>query len=188
MSYFYNANPKADMHIPRHWNPLLRQMAFLLLVLALLAGSGCEKDDICVDGDTPLLVVTFYDIENPGEAKAVNRLRAVGLGNGTPVTSFPDRSTRDSIGIPLRIDSGQTGFVLIQNSEDEEGADVGNRDTLYFDYEIREEFVSRACGFVGQFDNLEVLLQSDASNWIDSVTVISTTVENSLSAHVSVYH
>ena len=38
-------------------------MACMAVVCLLV--SACEKDDICVDGDTPLLVITFYDYTVP---------------------------------------------------------------------------------------------------------------------------
>ena len=156
-------------------------------MLGLLA--ACEKDDICVEGDTPLLVITFYDIEDPLVEKEVNRLRVVGLGQTEPVDTFSDRSRRDSIGLPLRADQGQTGFILIRNSEnDEDGEETGNRDTLFFDYATREVYISRACGFVSNYEDLEAERRADSNIWVDSLIVVNPSVTSSTSAHVSIFH
>lgn len=174
--------------------PNFRKRPFRLLLLAcpLLAfilATACEKDDICVDGDTPLLVITLYRSDDPATPKNATTLRVVGLGNGTPVNTFADRSSRDSIGIPLRADTNRAGFVFIYSSKDnDQGADTGNRDTLYFDYTVSENFVSRACGFVPNYENLAFELQQDTNNWIDSVAVIQPDIRNNTSAHVSIFH
>ncbi len=151
--------------------------------------SGCEKDDICVDGDTPLLVVNFYDVEIPTEGKNVPSLRVVGLGQSDPVNTFSDRSNRDSVGLPLRSDVPQTGFVLFRNSGSaEDGTETGNPDTLYLNYTISEEFISRACGFVPNYGELEAELQGDAAPWIDSIAVVNPSVQSTLTTHVAIYH
>ena len=36
-----------------------KPVRFLLLLFLILL--SCEKDDICVDGDTPHLIIRFYD-------------------------------------------------------------------------------------------------------------------------------
>lgn len=178
-----------SLPMPRIFSRFTIRLLGLLLLLAALAGA-CEKDDICVDGDTPLLVMTFNDFEaSEVVAQNVPRLRVIGIGNGDPITTFGDRSNRDSVGLPLRLDAGRTGFILILDSqENEEGVDTGNPDTLYLDYQVTEAFVSRACGFVGNYEGLSFELQSDSSNWIDSVVIANPFVRSSDSAHVTIYH
>lgn len=163
-------------------------IAFSLTVVFVLLLNACEKDDICVEGDTPLLVITFFDATDPATAKEANRLRIIGLGQGDPITPS-DRQTRDSIAIPLRPDATRTGFVFILNSEsDDDGNETGNRDTLYFDYSTDELFISRACGFVSQYDGLSNELTPDSENWILNVEVVQTAVTSSASAHVNIQH
>ncbi len=175
--------------MPRIFSRFTIRLLGLLLLFAILA-TACEKDDICVDGDTPLLVLTFNDI-NAAEAtaKAVTRLRVIGIGNGDPITTFNDRSNRDSVALPLRLDASRTGFVLIQDSQDnEDGVETGNPDTLYLDYQVTEAFISRACGFIANYEGLAWELRADASNWIDSVVIANPFVRSSDSAHVTIYH
>lgn len=160
-------------------------LAFSLCVMAL---GGCEKDDICVDGDTPLLIIKFFNDENPEETKNVNQLRVIGLGQDEAVDTFTDRSTLDSIAIPLRPGETQTTFILILDSADEDDMETGNRDTVRFDYATREVFISRACGFVAQYENLESEWQQGSENWIRNIEVENASVQNLDSTHVSIFH
>lgn len=164
------------------------KIAFIIL-LGIIYFSACEKDDICIDGDTPLLVVRFYDFENPEETKAVPSLRVVGLGQNSTVNTIVDRTSLDSIGIPLRIGEANTSFYLIMDSAtDENEIETGNTDTLTFSYEIKEIFKSRACGFIVNYDNLDNTLETGADNWIKSIEIDTTFVTNSSSAHVKIFH
>lgn len=161
----------------------------MLLSIFLFGVQGCEKDDICVDGDTPLLVIKFYDTDEPETSKPVTKLRVIGLGKDTPVNTFSDRSTLDSIAIPLRPEEGQTSFVLILDSEDgDEGVEAGNADTLRFTYDTRGEFISRACGFVANYENLNAQLEPDTLNWIQNIEVINSSVQKPDTTHVSIFH
>lgn len=160
------------------------------LMLCLTLGfQSCEKDDICVEADTPLLVITFFDAESPAEEKNVTRLRVLGLGQEEVVNTFSDRANLDSIAIPLRANASQTGYVFIFQSESgEDGEETGNRDTLYFDYTAKEVFASRACGFVVQYEGLQAQTNADGDNWIDSIEIKQDSVTTSESAHVSIFH
>jgi hypothetical protein len=160
----------------------------LLFGLCLFSVGGCEKDDICVDGDTPLLIIRFFDAANPENAKSVNRLRVLGFGREETVGTFADRSTLDSIAIPLRPGELETTFVIILDSEDDQEIEIGNPDTVRFDYTTREVFISRACGFVAQYEGLESQLQEGSENWIRNIEVENTSVQNMESTHVSIFH
>ena len=168
--------------------PILFRFVFCLILFILLPLLGCEKDDICVDGDTPLLVVRFYNADDPTSPKQVDGLRVVGIGNGGAVDTFADRSATDSIGIPLRLDDGISSFAFILNSADEDGMETGNPDTLSFQYDIQSRFVSRACGFIGTYDNLQHTLGTDTDSWISSVEIARAFVQFSDSAHVKIFH
>ena len=162
--------------------------ALFLIFLLLLSAHSCEKDDICVEGDTPLLIIGFYDSENPEELKTVNSLRVVGLGQEFPVDTFSDRTTLDSISIPLRINQPNTGFVLIRDSATEDDLETGNIDTLTFDYTTREVFTSRACGFVANYEQLTDSLTIDTDNWIQSIGIIDSIINSQVSIHVQIFH
>jgi uncharacterized protein DUF6452 len=157
-------------------------------LIGIIPFFGCEKDDICVDSDTPLLVIRFYDNINPENTKNFTKLRIQGLGQTSNVDTFADRSTADSLAIPLRADSASTTYLFTLNSEGETGADTGNVDTLTFNHETKEIYVSRGCGFVANYENLSPNLTADVDNWIKSIEIVSPTIENSNTAHVKIFH
>ncbi|MBT8282440.1 MAG: hypothetical protein KJO86_01775 [Muriicola sp.] len=167
-------------------NPIILGLIIFLLLVTTLA---CEKDDICVEGDTPLLILRFYDATDTSLLKTVTDLRIVGIGNGDPVDTFTDRSTTDSVAIPLRVNFENTQFqVIINSADDTDGAEIGNIDTLQFNYINQEVFVSRACGFVGNFDELEENLTADDDNWIGNIEIVDTLISTQLNAHVKIFH
>ncbi len=171
-----------------HKVPLKKIYRTLLIFLAALFYFACEKDDICVDGDTPLLIIRFYDSENTTEFKSVPNLRVVGIGQNNPVNTFMDRTSTDSIGIPLRINETDTGFMMIVNSADEDDTETGNIDTLTFSYNTQEVFVSRACGFIANYDSLTPNLDQGSENWIQNIELVSSLVQKQDSAHVKIFH
>ena len=97
----------------------------ILVLIILICFGACEKDDICIDGDTPLLVIRFYNVDNPTVIKKVTKLRIVGVGQNTTVTTVSDRTDLDSIAIPLKVTENSTGFYFIRNSADVETTDSG---------------------------------------------------------------
>ncbi|UWX55966.1 DUF6452 family protein [Maribacter litopenaei] len=151
--------------------------------------SSCEKDDICVEGDTPLLVLEFFDAANPETNKNVTALRIMGEGQTSAVNTFTDRSNLNSVTLPLKTEADATTFYLISNSATNDGGqETGNIDTLTFNYDRIEDFASRACGFVVNYENLNTNLQSGSGNWITDIEVIRATVTNSDSTHVKIFH
>ena len=169
----------------------MKRLFPVLLFLAVLQFSSCEKDDICVEGDTPLLIIGFFDAEDTTATKNVTRLRVRELGLDTIVDTFDDRTDRDSISLPLRIASSTTEFVFILNSMDDEDTEEeqGNSDTLRFNYAVNERFVSRACGFVANYIGLDTIRQvNPTEDWIKRITVVDTNIVNSNAIHVKIFH
>ncbi|EAR00918.1 DUF6452 family protein [Maribacter sp. HTCC2170] len=161
---------------------------FIIILFCIIAFSACEKDDICVDGNTPLLVIRFYDTLDPESTKNVTTLRVVGSGQASTVNTYADRSTADSLAIPLRPDVASTTYLLIANSATEDEVETGNTDTLTINHDTKEVYISRACGFIANYENLAPTLTTDTDNWIKGIEVISPTVENSNTAHVKIFH
>jgi len=168
----------------------MHKIRIVCLFFALaLSFSSCEKDDICVDGDTPLLIIRFYNIAAETQTKAPNLLRVVGTGQTSPVGTFTDRSSLDSIAIPLRPGQDNTSFTFTLHSEDDaDGNETGIVNTLSFDYSTNEVYVSRACGFVANYEDLETNVSSNADVWIKKIEVVNPTIENIEAAHVKIFH
>ncbi|MEM1339454.1 MAG: DUF6452 family protein [Bacteroidota bacterium] len=168
----------------------MKRLLLLLLLLTIVQFSSCEKDDICVEGDTPLLIIGFFDFDDTTASRNTPRLRVRALEPDTIINTFNDRTNNDSIALPLRIDSNSTGFVFIINSRDDAdtGEALGNRDTLQFNYEVTERFVSRACGFVANYNSLDTIRQVDPEgDWIRRITVVDTNIVNSNAIHVKIF-
>lgn len=162
---------------------------FVFILLGILMVASCEKDDICIEGDTPLLVIEFYDISDTTELKSVTALRVVGEDQSTTVNTISDRSDLSTITLPLKTDEDETTFLLISDSaSDESGAETGNIDTVTFNYERIEDFASRACGFVISYSNLSSNVQTDSEPWIADIEVVISNFTNSDSTHVKIFH
>ncbi|MEJ1222205.1 DUF6452 family protein [Sediminicola sp. 1XM1-17] len=166
-----------------------RILALGAVIMTIVAFSSCEKDDICVDGDTPLLVIGFYDVNDTTAAKKVTKLRVAGENQQFTVNTVADRTDLDLIEIPLRINSPNTSFVLISNSAtNSSNEETGNADIVTFNYDTNEVFVSRACGFIANYENLSGTLGSDSDHWIQGVEIVKTTINDQAAAHVKIYH
>ncbi len=164
------------------------RIAFFTL-LCFIAFASCEKDDICVEGDTPLMVIEFFDIDDTTALKNVTALRVVGQGQTVTVNTVADRSNLNTITIPLKTAEDTTSFLLISNSaSDDNGAETGNIDTVNFSYSRLEDFKSRACGFVINYDNLDANLTTDTDNWIQGIEITQTQIINADSTHVKIFH
>nr|WP_321413908.1 DUF6452 family protein [uncultured Allomuricauda sp.] len=165
----------------------------LLIASMLFYVSSCEKDDICVDGDTPLLVISFFDIADTTLVKNVPsiRIRNIDIDSILTNQSFTDRSeSPDSLQVPLRSTTTTTMYQIISESADDEETELetGNIDTLTISYELGEAFVSRACGFVTNYKNISVTLTESSENWIQDIKVVQPNVENTDNIHVKIFH
>ena len=152
------------------------------ILLGILAFSACEKDDICIDADTPRLVIRFYDAEDTTEFKEVPNLIVRGIGPSGLLDTIVNAAL-DSIELPLRTDQISTSFALRQTT-----LDTTNVDTLRISYQPKEIFKSRACGFIVNYEELEATAQPDDTLWIQRITIDTTTISNSFSAHVKIFH
>lgn len=155
----------------------------LIILFCILAFSACEKDDICIDADTPLLIVRFYDVMDTTLVKDVQNLVVMGVDESGLRDTIPNVAL-DSIVIPLRTNNTTTTFTLSRQT----GITDVNVDTLRFTYESKEIFASRACGYIVNYDSLQATAQQDDSLWIQRITIDTTLITNSASAHVKIFH
>ncbi|MFT6796941.1 MAG: hypothetical protein ACJART_002088 [Maribacter sp.] len=161
----------------------------ILIFLYLLTIASCEKDDICVEGNTPLMVIEFFDINNRNNLKNVTALRVVGEGQTVTVNTVADRTALNTITIPLKTTADTTGFLLIANSaSNDDDFEIGNIDTVSFNYARLEDFKSRACGFIVNYEELNGVFQTDTDNWIQEIEIIRSEISNSDSTHVKIFH
>ncbi|SIQ82169.1 DUF6452 family protein [Maribacter ulvicola] len=167
----------------------MKKIQFGLLLFLGVISSSCEKDDICVEGNTPLLVIEFYDIDDTETLKDVQTLRVVGVGQNVTVNTVTDRSNVSTISIPLKTDEDATSFLFISNSADsDDGAETGNIDTINFSYSRDEDFLSRGCGFVVNYNELQANTTADSDSWIQNIEITQSLVTNSDTTHVKIFH
>lgn len=163
---------------------------FPAMLLAVLHW-GCEKDDLC-PGDstnTPLLQLGFYDVNDPETPKAVPRLRVVGQGANATVNTFTDRTSRESVFLPLKnLENSTTFYFVFDSADNTEGTETGNPDLVQFNYQVKERFESRACGVVVSYENLQTVYNPDSAPWITSVVVEQSTIDNQDVIHVKILH
>ena len=145
---------------------------------------ACETDDICLSeiDDTPKLLIGFYD-KNSGNLKEVENLKIQGLDNDQ-VYVF---ETIDSIGIPLINNKNLTTFNLTKNFE-EDNVDSGNNDKMFVNYNPNWIYISRACGYITNYDIDNLIIENDIENWIIDSEIITNSIKDEENIHVKIYH
>ncbi|MFT5863940.1 MAG: hypothetical protein ACI828_002608 [Flavobacteriales bacterium] len=158
----------------------------VLAVLTILLVS-CERDDICAESTptTALLIIRFYDADNPTEFKAASDLVVAEVGASTGLIF-----TGDSIAIPLRTDIDITTYRFTNNANADIDADnPPNEDLINFDYIRTEEYVSKACGFRSLYEQLGIARDGqDDGSWIRELIIDNTSVNDATAAHIRIFH
>lgn len=165
----------------------MKRIALVFIIFCgIIFFSGCEKDDICVDAVTPQLVIRFYDQFDTAMLKEVSDLKVQGILNGIEFPVITNISSTE-IMVPLRADATSSSFVITRNLTPEDST-TANIDTLTFMYELNEQYKSRACGFVMNFDNIIGAI-STQNNWMTGIEVVTPSlIINDTIANVKIFH
>ena len=120
----------------------------------------------------------FYDKNQPESKKSVSNLQV----KGTDMETLLYDATLDSIALPLKTLTNSTSFSLkaTQNGIDSE-------DIIAFNYNPKDEFISRACGYKTIFDNLTIST-ANTSNWIHDIEIINNSIPDNYNTHVKILH
>lgn len=169
----------------------MKKLTIIFLVFISFGQTSCERDDICAESTptTPLLVISFFDIDNRSEPKAPNNLAISAEGQANLETPLLTTSS-DNIAIPLRtgIDVTETVFTFTLNS-DEDGLEVPNTDLLTIAYTQEESFVSKACGFRVIYNDLTQQNNAqDDGAWIQDIELQTFTIIDETEAHLHIFH
>jgi hypothetical protein len=183
-----------------------RKNFLLLLILISLLSLGCQRDDICPEttDTTPLLIIRFYENQDPFEPQAPQNLSINEVGNEEYVFIRNDnnrdqiityfRFTGDSLAIPLRTDNDLSSFeftlnTLAEGEEPGSQEDLQNTDILKFTYGRQEEYINRACAYKINYVGLKATVEDggDGSRWIQEVQVEEGIVDDQNQAHVSIF-
>lgn len=166
----------------------------LLSLLILVSLWSCERDDICASTTptTPHLIINFYNINDRAESKTVRRMNVSAEGNMNYIVYD---KTLASITLPLRVETldnmNTTRFLLTRDMDydtDNDSTTVSNTDIFEVVYSPELIYVSRACGYKSIFNDLSASRDTDSSNWIIDIEVLTTTINNEDAAHINIYH
>jgi hypothetical protein len=159
----------------------------ILILLASVFFSSCEKDDICDVNTptTPKVVIEFYDVANPTTLKNVTNLGVIapGFTNGFGFTAI------SKIKVPLKTFQDTSILNFIKNGSMAPTTD-DNLDEITFNYSRKTTYVSRACGYKTLYaldPTNPVTLTTDANNWIQNVIISQPNIENENETHVKIY-
>ncbi len=181
----------------------------ILTIIAVLfcCFLSCEKDDICPESTatTPRIVIDFLDIIDRSTTKTVNDLRVRGITDNVLNDVFAEYNGTDlnQIILPLKSNlpniATETKFQLYKDyAYDDNGtpddtsddSETGNPDIITISYIVKEIYVSSACGFKSQYENVTITVETDTDNWIlstepanDNLTIIDETT-----THYNIFH
>lgn len=163
---------------------MIKNVLLLLGILFLMP--GCSRDDICTADTpkTPLLIIKFFNNENPEATKTV-----IGFTIFRPQDEFSLFApvSTDSIAIPLDTKVDFTEYYFVSNANDS----IPSEDFIRFSYSRQDEFINRACAFRTNFNELNFSIDTPTSqSWIDAINIRTDSVNarNQNEAHLSIFH
>jgi len=170
---------------------------------------------------TPRLIIEFYDATDTDELLNVSRITVYRDGvftdeNGVTtepteasdkiITTYNDKDsyvfnvTSNKIALPLLVGAeGQppitVRYVLEKDTnlriEDDDPLTNSNIDIIEITYNTEFVYVSRACGYSSNFNNLGVQRITDSDQWITNIEIEETTqesIKDENTTHVRIYH
>jgi hypothetical protein len=161
------------------------------MIFLALINFSCQRDDICPDSTpiTPLLRISFFDIENPEVPKPPTNLRVKAADMDS---IFLNRVNISEISIPLKTDVDFTEYDFILNAQVITEVDsVSNTDKIRFTYARNEIYINRACSYKVNYINLKAspqTLAEDSDRWIKNIVVEEENIENETNTHIFIYH
>lgn len=159
----------------------------LYWILTLFAALGCTKDDLCPEDTptTPLLIISFNDINDRLSTKAVTDLQI-------RLTDADQTIVREQINdtiarIPLNTASDNTEFEFILNASETEDANI---DTVSFSYLTEDVYINRACGFKTIYNNFitDIVEEGFGENWILDFDILAPEIDDETITHLIIYH
>lgn len=169
-----------------------KYLLYILAAICVSANYSCERDDICAEGTptTPFLIIKFIDFDNGTLIKAPAELQVKAVGVETPFTLG---TARDSILIPLRNNEPITEYEFTINSDTNNNSPTDpapDKDIVSFQYTVKEQYVSSACGFKVNYEGLTFSppVTGNDGNWIKNITIQRKNITDETTAHVFIFH
>ena len=151
----------------------MKRLLWLLLSFLVLQ-SACERDDLCLHKRVTPVVLRFRD-DATGAPRRVDSL-TVTYDTLTLVPLAP----ADSVAFYLPPEPGEHQLAFTWKN-----GSLRQTDTLVFSYRPREEFLSKACGFILVLDSLDI--RPLTRHWIRRAEVLVPVVKEDTLAHANIY-
>jgi len=166
----------------------MQKIAYLgILAFSLLILSSCEKDDICIAGDTPKLRIGFYDYNARENAKQPIDLVILGMDKSTLLNPMiPSDSNVFEVLIPLNPSQNNTAYYFVQNASLINEVLSGDLEALTFSYSIDPVYISKACGYIANYQELSIDRTIDP-NWIKEISIENASITDENQIHVKIY-
>lgn len=149
--------------------------------------SACEKDDICVGGEslTPNVVINLLDRLDPEVLKPAARIAVI--ANGFNDTLFFKSTAK--VELPLQINTNETTWDLVLYIPTANDT-VYRKDQLKFTYTPEAMYVSKACGYKTIFHEFNAIKTTSASadTWIQSINRLTNELTTTDNAHLQIYY
>jgi len=158
-----------------------KKIRFLLIGMVLIV--SCEKDNICIDETTPHLIIRFYNSDDTSKLKGVTNLKVAVQNSLDEIIEIGSVATKDSIAIPLNVDTDFSKIYLTKNVND---TSDGIEDSFEVNYTREEVFVSRSCGYKTLYNNVSIT--NSTYNWIDNFSLLTTRISDENNAHINIFH
>ena len=154
-------------------------IALPLLMLVLLMGVASCNDDSCYENGSSLPLAEFY---MNGAKSTITGITVMGIG--VPGDSLlADSGSLNEIYLPLRASTSSTSY-FIGRWATFEGERLEFVDTITIEYRPIEYFQSAECGAMFNFD---VKHLSWTENAIDSVTLVTPMITNSITPAMRIH-
>jgi hypothetical protein len=156
----------------------------ILILCIYVLFHSCEPDDICLDAidDTPKILIGFYDKDSKTK-KEVNNLMIQGIDNDEIYLI----QTLDSVAIPLKNLENLSSYNLVKDFTENENSS-GNNDKLFINYDFTYKYISRACGYITNYELKNLVIENDNNNWILETEIIIPNITDEENIHVKIFH
>ena len=125
----------------------MQKIFFLIGFLLLLTSCGGD-DDICLNADsTPRLKLKFINAN--GQLLRLDSLYIDVDYGGSTLKNIVSQANADSVFVPMRIDESSYTDIYLRLRK------AGNRSKIRVSYDKKAIYVSPACGFKINYDNLK---------------------------------
>lgn len=139
---------------------------------------ACEEDDICLEGGTPRLHIQFKVLATD-EPFDIDTLIVQRLNENNEFEFVLNAAKVDSVLLPMRLDVDQTKFVFAYQTVNP------IFDTLTLNYNLKSVFISKACGFKENYENIQV---ENTENEIKRIDIEQNNITNEKNPHLSIFY